>query len=137
MGLKTARSYVLDRPKADQKSCFTGGHGADVVIYTVGTAEAFGEGLGYVRNSGTDVEAGNFVDSGTIPLNPRTQLLEKGIAIMGASTTRRSTISGLSRSSPSSPSTPSRRSPRPSWPWSTKAGRGSDDVNRKNKGQRQ
>lgn len=60
------------------------GYGADVVINTVGTAEAFSEALGYVRNSGTVVEVGNFVDSGTIPFNPCTQLLERGITIIGS-----------------------------------------------------
>jgi len=58
--------------------------GADVVINTVGTAEAFGECIGFVRNSGTLVEVGNFVDSGTIPFNPCRDLLEKGIKIIGS-----------------------------------------------------
>jgi threonine dehydrogenase-like Zn-dependent dehydrogenase len=60
------------------------GYGADVVINTVGTANAFLESLDYVRDSGTVVEVGNFVDSGTIPFNPCKQLLEKGIKLIGS-----------------------------------------------------
>ena len=60
------------------------GYGADVVFNTVGTAIAFLESLDYVRDSGTVVEVGNFVDSGTIPFNPCKHLLEKGIRIIGS-----------------------------------------------------
>ena len=56
--------------------------GADVVINTVGTAGAFKECLGWVRDSGTVVEVGNFVDSGTIEFNPCRDLLEKGIKLV-------------------------------------------------------
>ncbi len=58
--------------------------GADVVINTVGTASAFKESLGFVRDSGTVVEVGNFVDSGTIEFNPCRDLLEKGIKLIGS-----------------------------------------------------
>ena len=58
--------------------------GADVVINTAGTAEAFRESLGFVRASGTVVEVGNFVDSGTFDFNPCKDLLEKGITIIGS-----------------------------------------------------
>ena len=58
--------------------------GADVVINTAGTAPAFKESLNFVRDSGTIVEVGNFVDSGTIDFNPCRDLLEKGIKIIGS-----------------------------------------------------
>ena len=58
--------------------------GADVVINTVGTAPAFKECLGFVRDSGRVIEVGNFVDSGTIPFNPCTDLLAKGITVIGS-----------------------------------------------------
>ena len=58
--------------------------GADVVINTVGTAEAFKECFNFVRNSGTIVEVGNFVDSGTFDFNPCKHLCEKGIKIIGS-----------------------------------------------------
>ena len=44
----------------------------------------FLESIDYVRDSGTLVEVGNFVDSGTTPFNPCTHLLEKGITIVGS-----------------------------------------------------
>jgi threonine dehydrogenase-like Zn-dependent dehydrogenase len=58
--------------------------GADVVINTVGTGEAFKECLNFVRNSGTVVEVGNFVESGTIAFSPCSDLLAKGIKIIGS-----------------------------------------------------
>jgi threonine dehydrogenase-like Zn-dependent dehydrogenase len=60
------------------------GYGADVVFNTVGSATAFIESLDYVRDSGTVVEVGNFVDSGTVPFNPCRHLLLKGIKIIGS-----------------------------------------------------
>ena len=78
-----------DLPDADDRRQFVFDNslnlvGADVVINTVGTAPAFQECIGFVRNSGTLVEVGNFVDSGTIPFNPCRDLLEKGIRIIGS-----------------------------------------------------
>ncbi len=58
--------------------------GADVVFNTAGTPEAFHESLQYVRDSGTMVELGNFVDEGTTQFNPCKDLLEKGIKIIGS-----------------------------------------------------
>ena len=60
------------------------GYGADVVINTVGTAAGFAQSLDYVRDSGTVVEVGNFVDSGTMEFNPCKHLLEKGIKLIGS-----------------------------------------------------
>jgi len=58
--------------------------GADVVINTVGTTEAFEECFNFVRDSGTLVEVGNFVDSGTFDFNPCKHLCERGIKIIGS-----------------------------------------------------
>ncbi len=79
----------MDLPDAGQRRQYVFEHslnlkGADVVINTVGSAPAFQECLGFVRNSGTVVEVGNFVDSGSIPFNPCTDLLAKGIRIIGS-----------------------------------------------------
>lgn len=60
------------------------GFGADVVFNTVGTPSGFQEALKYVRDSGTFVEIGNFVDSGTMALNPCKDLLERGIKVIGS-----------------------------------------------------
>lgn len=79
----------LDLPTEKDRRAFIFEHslnlvGGDVVINTAGTAEAFQECLGFVRNSGALVEVGNFVDSGIIPFNPCKDLLEKGIRIIGS-----------------------------------------------------
>lgn len=58
--------------------------GADVLINTVGTTEAFKECFNFVRDSGTIVEVGNFVDSGTFEFNPCKHLCERGIKIIGS-----------------------------------------------------
>ncbi|MCE5188713.1 MAG: alcohol dehydrogenase catalytic domain-containing protein [Eubacteriales bacterium] len=58
--------------------------GADVVFNCVGTAQGLKEAIDYVRNSGTVVEVGNFVDSGTFDFNPCKDLLERGIKIIGS-----------------------------------------------------
>lgn len=58
--------------------------GADVVINTVGTTDAFRECFNFVRDSGTIVEVGNFVDSGTFAFNPCKHLCERGIKIIGS-----------------------------------------------------
>jgi D-arabinose 1-dehydrogenase-like Zn-dependent alcohol dehydrogenase len=47
-----------------------------VVINTVGNTAGFARSLDYVRDSGTVVEVGNFVDSGTMELIR--QCIEKG-----------------------------------------------------------
>jgi threonine dehydrogenase-like Zn-dependent dehydrogenase len=79
----------LDLPEQKDRKEFIFEHslnrvGADVVFNTVGTAQGFAETLDYVRDSGTLVEVGNFVDSGTMDFNPYKHLLEKGIKIIGS-----------------------------------------------------
>ncbi len=79
----------LDLPTAEERKQFVFDNslnlvGADVVINTVGSAAAFKESIGWVRNSGTMVEVGNFVDSGAIEFNPCRDLLEKGIRLIGS-----------------------------------------------------
>ncbi len=79
----------LDLPEAKDRKEFVYDNslnlvGADVVINAVGVADAFAECLNFVRNSGTLVEVGNFVDSGTCEFNPCRHLLEKGIKIIGS-----------------------------------------------------
>lgn len=79
----------LDLPDDASRKAFVFDHslnlvGADVVINTVGTPKAFKESLNFVRNSGTVVEVGNFVGSGTIEFSPCRDLLAKGIKIIGS-----------------------------------------------------
>jgi threonine dehydrogenase-like Zn-dependent dehydrogenase len=82
-------SCHLDLPDEKSRKEFVFDHslnlvGADVVINTVGTPEAFKESLNFVRNSGTMVEVGNFVGFGTIDFSPCRDLLAKGIKIIGS-----------------------------------------------------
>ena len=54
------------------------------MINTVGTTDAFKECFDFVRDSGTLVEVGNFVESGTFEFNPCKHLCERGISIIGS-----------------------------------------------------
>lgn len=80
---------ATDMPTQEDRMAFVREHslnhvGADVVFNTVGTPEGFREAIDYTRDSGTLVELGNFVDSGTFPFNPCKDLLERGIRIIGS-----------------------------------------------------
>jgi threonine dehydrogenase-like Zn-dependent dehydrogenase len=60
----------------------TSGLGADVVVDCSGRAEPFGEALELARPGGTVVEAGAFVDLGTIPVNPN-RIVVLGLTVLG------------------------------------------------------
>ncbi len=55
------------------------GEGADVVFECAGFLSAIPEGLDYLRNSGTYVEMGHFVDVGTFECNPNHMLMRKNL----------------------------------------------------------
>ena len=55
------------------------GEGADVVFECAGFLPAITEGLEYVKQSGTYVEMGHFVDVGSMDFNPNQQLMRKNI----------------------------------------------------------
>lgn len=57
------------------------GEGADVVFECAGFLPAITEGLEYVKQSGTYVEMGHFVDIGSMDFNPNQQLMRKNIRI--------------------------------------------------------
>jgi L-iditol 2-dehydrogenase len=61
----------------------TGGRGADVVVECAGVAEAVPEGLDMLRKGGVYVEAGNFVDTGEVSLNPHRHLCAKNVHLLG------------------------------------------------------
>ncbi len=58
-----------------------GGRGADVVFECAGFLNAIPEGLGYVRQSGTFVEMGHFVDVGSLDFNPNQLLMRKNLRL--------------------------------------------------------
>jgi len=55
------------------------GEGADVVFECAGFLGAIPEGLDYLRQSGTYVEMGHFVDVGTFDCNPNTMFMRKNL----------------------------------------------------------
>jgi threonine dehydrogenase-like Zn-dependent dehydrogenase len=68
------RQAVLDR---------TGGRGADVVVDCSGVSETFPETLRLVRPGGVVVEAGAFVDVGTVNVNPAADLCARDVTVIG------------------------------------------------------
>jgi L-iditol 2-dehydrogenase len=59
------------------------GAGADVVFECAGFLPAFPEGLEYVKEDGTFVEVGHFVDVGTIAVNPNRHFLRPNLRLEG------------------------------------------------------
>jgi len=60
-----------------------GGYGADVVLECAGVGAALVEAFELVRDSGTVVEVGHFIDTGTITLNPNRHLVVKNLNLIG------------------------------------------------------
>ncbi|UCF96798.1 MAG: zinc-binding dehydrogenase [Spirochaetaceae bacterium] len=61
----------------------TAGRGADVVIECAGAAEVLPEGIELLRQGGTFIEVGHFVDVGDIQINPHRHLCAKNIRLIG------------------------------------------------------
>lgn len=59
------------------------GEGADVVFECAGFLPAVPEGFGYVKQDGTFVEVGHFVDVGSIELNPNVHFLRPNLRLEG------------------------------------------------------
>lgn len=57
------------------------GQGADVVFECAGFLPALEEGIRYTRQSGTFVEMGHFVDTGSVDFNPNQLMMRKNIHI--------------------------------------------------------
>jgi threonine dehydrogenase-like Zn-dependent dehydrogenase len=60
----------------------TGGRGVDVVVDATGHPASFGPSLELLRDGGTLIEVGAFVDLGTVPINPAT-ILGRNLTIVG------------------------------------------------------
>jgi L-iditol 2-dehydrogenase len=60
----------------------TSGRGVDVVVDATGHPASFGPSLELLRDGGTLVEVGAFVDLGTVPVNPAT-ILGRNLTIVG------------------------------------------------------
>jgi threonine dehydrogenase-like Zn-dependent dehydrogenase len=60
----------------------TSGRGVDVVVDATGHPASFGPSLELLRDGGTLIEVGAFVDLGTVPVNPAT-ILGRNLTIVG------------------------------------------------------
>jgi threonine dehydrogenase-like Zn-dependent dehydrogenase len=82
-------TYTLNVTKTTQKDRnqfikdLTDGRGADVVVECAGVPEVVIEGIEMLRQGGTFVEVGHFVDAGDIQLNPHRHLCAKSIRLIG------------------------------------------------------
>lgn len=61
----------------------TGGRGPDVVVVCSGVAETFPEALHMVRFGGMVIEAGAFVDMGSVGINPNVDICIKNVCVLG------------------------------------------------------
>ena len=61
----------------------TEGHGADVVVETVGQAYVLKVGLEMLRRGGTYLETGNFADTGTVEINVHRHIAAKNVLLWG------------------------------------------------------
>jgi len=78
-------SDTTPEERIDQVRSLTNGRGANVVVECAGFADVVLEGLEMVQKGGVFLEPGNFVDTGTIEINPHRHLCAKNIRLIGAS----------------------------------------------------
>jgi len=71
-----------DASLTDRVRDLTHGRGVDVVVDATGHPDSFGPSLELLRDGGTLVEVGAFVDLGTVPINPAT-ILGRNLTIFG------------------------------------------------------
>jgi threonine dehydrogenase-like Zn-dependent dehydrogenase len=82
-------THVVDASQSDRSERIesvrqrTGGRGADVVVDCSGIADTFTEALQMVRWGGTVIEAGAFVDLGSVPVNPNRDVCTRNVCILG------------------------------------------------------
>ncbi|MGA3405137.1 MAG: zinc-binding dehydrogenase [Candidatus Bathyarchaeia archaeon] len=74
--------YPTPEERVEEVLALTDGRGAELVIECVGSPGAFKEGLDMVSLGGTYLEVGNYVDAGTVSINPH-NILSKCIRIIG------------------------------------------------------
>lgn len=79
--INVSRTDAAERLEAVRS--LTRGRGADIVVECAGVAEAVPEGLDMLRKGGAYVEAGNFVDTGEVLLNPHRHLCAKNVHLLG------------------------------------------------------
>jgi len=89
MALQFGADYVFNVEKTTQEERvarvkeMTSGRGVDLVIECVGSPKVLPEGLEMLRQGGTYLETGNFVDTGTVEINPHRHLCAKNVRLIG------------------------------------------------------
>jgi threonine dehydrogenase-like Zn-dependent dehydrogenase len=73
---------ATDASLVDQVRDLTNGRGVDLVVDATGHPDSFGPSLELLRDGGTLVEVGAFVDLGTVPVNPAS-ILGRNLTIFG------------------------------------------------------
>jgi L-iditol 2-dehydrogenase len=91
--LATARRFgaeltlnAEDTTEEDRRAAIgdaTAGRGPDVVVDCSGDPSTFAEALRLVRYGGTVIEAGAFVQTGTVPVDPAGDVTAKDVAVIG------------------------------------------------------
>ena len=76
-------SGMSDKDVVEAIRAETEGHGADVVVETVGTPDVVRVGLEMLRRGGTYLETGNFADTGEVSLNIHRHIAAKNVLIYG------------------------------------------------------
>lgn len=74
---------TTETERAEIVASATEGLGADIVVDCSGRAETLLSAIELARPGGTVIEAGAFVDLGTVPLNPSRDVCAKGLTILG------------------------------------------------------
>jgi L-iditol 2-dehydrogenase len=78
--------HAGDTNETDRRAAIdeaTSGRGPDVVVDCTGVPSAFREALRLVRYGGTVVEAGAFVQTGTVPVDPAGDVTAKDLTVVG------------------------------------------------------
>jgi len=69
--------------RIDEVKALTSGRGADVVVECIGRPQPVLEGLEMLRQGGTYIETGNFVEAGTVEISPHRHLCAKNVRLIG------------------------------------------------------
>lgn len=90
--LKRCADHVLNiekigdpQERLEEIKSLTDNRGTDLVAECAGVPEAVPQGLDMLRVGGTLIVAGNYIDTGPIPVNPQKQILSKNARIIGVS----------------------------------------------------
>jgi len=76
---------VSPQERLDWIKSITDNQGADLVAECAGVPKAVPQGLDMLRVGGTLIVAGNYIDTGSTPINPQKQILSKNARIIGVS----------------------------------------------------